>query len=58
MVKKAGRAKRIFILNINTTEFAKLHMGLVVLVKKNVSPHYSQHGLRQIRAVSWTIAVK
>ena len=31
-------------------------MGLVVLVKKNVSPHYSQHGLRQIRAVSRTIA--
>ena len=31
-------------------------MGLVVLVKKNVSPHYSQHELRQIRAVSRTIA--
>ena len=31
-------------------------MGLVVLVKKNVGPHYSQHGLRQIRAVSRTIA--
>ena len=31
-------------------------MGFVVLVKKYVSPHYSQHGLRQIRAVSRTIA--
>ena len=33
-------------------------MGLVVLVKKNVSPHYSQHGLRQIRAVSRTIVAR
>jgi hypothetical protein len=29
---------------------------LMLIVKKNVSPHYSQHGLCQIRAVSRTIA--